>query len=242
MTNVLSIIQVRMDSSRLPEKAMLEIVGKPILEHIINFLEFSKQTDQIIVATTTHKSDDVIEKLCSRLKITCYRGSFDDALGRFYECAKLFHGDIIVRLTADNPLIDPELVDEVINTCIDTKCDYATNMLSNTFPHHGYLVEAMPFKILEKLYKTKKDHLNKEHITYELRMNPELYHSQYIKTSENFARPTWRLTVDYKEDFELISKIFLKLYNPKSFIKYESVVKFLDKNQDLLKINSMHNK
>ena len=239
--NVLSIIQVRMQSTRLPKKALLQIYDKSILEHIIDFIKFSKYTNKIIVATTTNPEDDEIVELCSNLNISYFRGSSEDALGRFYECAKLFHGDIIVRLTADNPLIDPELVDDVIKTCLETKCDYATNMLSDTFPHHGYLVEAMPFEILEKLYNTKKDSLNKEHITYDLRKNYTSYHVEHVKTREFYERPNWRLTLDYPEDFELICKIFSELYRENSFIKYKSVVKFLDKNSDLLKINSIYN-
>jgi spore coat polysaccharide biosynthesis protein SpsF len=240
MTNLI-IIQARANSSRLPKKILMRLEGKSILEHIINFSKFSKLSDKIIVATTTNSEDNAVENICNKLDVACFRGSSENVLERFYECSKLFHGDIIVRLTADNPLIDPELVDDVIKKSIDTKCDYATNMLSNTFPHHGYLAEAMSFNILEQLYNTKKDPLSEEHITYDLRINHTSYHVEHIRAPKSYERPNWRLTLDYQEDFELISKIFSELYDDNSFIKYESVVKFLDENPDLLNINSIHN-
>jgi spore coat polysaccharide biosynthesis protein SpsF len=235
MTNLI-IIQARMGSSRLPGKVLMELEGKSILEHIINFLKFSKLTDKIIVATTTLKEDDAIEHLCTQLHIDYFRGSSDDVLNRFYECAKLFKGEIIVRITCDNPLIDPSLVDEAINICKNENCDYVSNMINETFPL-GYLVEVLKFDILKKNNDEQHDDLIREHVTRHIRMNPDMYKIGEFSAPKDQQRPEWRLTIDYKNDYQLMKKIFKNLYDPQQFISYSNVINFLDNNLELLKIN-----
>jgi len=151
---VLAIIQARMGSTRLPGKVLRLIQGKSMLEHQIDFLKKSESINQLIVATTKLAQDDKIEELVNELGIDCYRGSTDDVLERYYKCAKKFNGEIIVRITSDNPLVEPTLVDKIIELAIDTKCDFATNMIKQTYPL-GYLVEVFPFQVLEKLYNEK---------------------------------------------------------------------------------------
>ena len=235
MTNLI-IIQARIGSSRLTGKVLLQLEKKPILEHIINFLKFSKLSDKIIVATTTNQKDNVIENLCNQLNIDCFRGSSDNVLKRYYECAKLYKGDLIVRITADNPLIDPTLVDDAIKICEKEKCDYVSNMIHETFPL-GYLVEVLKFNILEQINNEKNDDLTKEHVTHHIRMNPTMYNIREFFAPENLQRPQWRLTIDYEKDYQLMKKIFQKLYKPNKFIPYSDVVNFLDNNLELLKIN-----
>lgn len=218
----------------------MQIQGKSILEHIVEFLKHSKLTDRIIVATTTLAEDDKIQKLSKNLGIDCYRGNPHDVLERYYECAKLFEGDLIIRITADNPLIDPTLVDEVIQICKDTECDYASNMIHQTYPL-GYLVEALTFDALKKLNFTQKDPLSREHVTHHIRQNPQMYNIEEVFAPSELARPNWRLTIDNIEDFHLISEIFSRLYEPGSVIEYRRVVELLDENKDLLKINKKYN-
>ena len=234
---VITIIQARMASSRLPGKVLMSIEGKFILQHIIEFIKHSELTDKIVVATTTCSEDDRIIELCKNLKVDYFRGSKKDVLGRYYECAKYFQGDIIVRITADNPLIDPTLIDKAIKICKESQCDYVSNMINQTYPQ-GYLVEVFTFNILKKMHENLKDELSREHVTYDIRKNPNLYRIKEFYLQKNFSN--WRLTVDYKEDIELISEIFSKLYVNNSYIKLESVIKFLEENNDLLKINSKY--
>jgi len=236
---VLSIIQARIGSTRLQRKVMMTIQEKTIIEHIINFLQHSKYTNKVIVATTNLKEDDELETLLNHLGIDCFRGSADNVLERYYECAKYFNGDLIVRITADNPLVDPTIIDKAIFLCKETKCDYATNLLTPTFPT-GYSAEVLKFSTLSRIYNTQHDKQSKEHVTYHIRNNPHLYDIKEIYAPTELVRPNWRLTMDYKEDFELISEIFSRLYIPSSFIKYRSVVELLDKNPHLLKINEKH--
>jgi len=234
---ILTIIQARTGSTRLPSKALLKILGKSILEHIVDFLKFSKFIDQIVIATTTLPEDDEIEKLSKKLGIMCFRGSSEDVLDRYYQCAESFKGDLIVRITSDDPLIDTCVVDKIIETCNKTKCDYASNLLKPTYPIGFSSCEAFTFSLLEKLHGEQNDPLSREHVTYHIRQNPDQYNVVNIVAPNNLHRPSWRLTIDYHEDFNLISIIFKNLYIPHSFIKYEKLVEFLDNNKDLLKIN-----
>jgi len=229
-------IQARIGSSRLPEKVLSKIKDKTILEHMVDFLRHSKLTDKIVIATTILPQDDAIEDLAKRIGVDYFRGSSEDSLGRFFECAKLFKPDIIVRITGDNPLIDPKLVDKVIEACISNKSDYASNMIHRTYPL-GYLAEAMTFSTLESLHKTQKDSKSREHITWHIRQNPRLYRISEVFAPENMIAPDWKLDVDYEEDLELIKEIFNKLYRPDSYIPYEKVYKLINENKKMLDIN-----
>jgi spore coat polysaccharide biosynthesis protein SpsF len=239
LLKVLAIVQARMGSTRLPGKVLMKIEGKTILEHVINFLQFSKNIDDIIVATTDEPTDDEIEVLIKNLGVKCYRGSSSDVLKRYYDCAKQFKGDIIVRITADDPIVDPVLIDKVIDKCKNTRCDYATNLLHRTYPL-GISGEAFSFTMLEKLYVNQLDLLSREHVTHDMLINPKLYDIEEVFAPPGLERPSWRLTVDYMEDLQLMRKIFSALYKPNSFIKYESLVDFLDKNQKLFDINNKY--
>jgi len=238
--SVLAIIQARMYSKRLPGKVLMKIQGKSILEHIIDFLKYSELTDRIIVATTISPQDDKISELLHKIGIDCYRGSATDVVERFYECAKFFKGDLIVRLTADDPLVDPLLVDEVIRVCKESGCDYASNMLHRTFPYGYSSGEALTFSILKKLHETENDPLGREHVTRHILQHPDLYNVKNVLAPPGLERPHWRLTVDYMEDFQLMSEIFSRLYNPNSFIEYRALVELLDANKHLLKINEKY--
>ncbi len=235
MTNLI-IIQARMGSSRLPGKVLMKLKGKSILEHVVNSLKFSKLSNKIIVATTTNQIDDVIETLCNDLNVDCFRGSPDDVLNRYFECAKLYQGNIVVRITCDNPLIDPTLVDEAIKICTEKNCDYVSNMIHQTYPL-GYLVEVLKFDVLKQNNDEIHDALTREHVTYHIRQNPEMYNIVEFSASEKLQRSDWRLTVDYQSDYNLMEKIFENLYKTKSYIQYADVVTFLDKNPELLKVN-----
>ena len=230
---ILTIIQARMGSTRLPGKVLKTIEGKSMLEHQIDFLKQSELTDQLIIATTTLSEDNKIEELTHQKNIDCFRGSTQDVLERYYKCAKKFNGDMIVRITADNPLVEPTLVDKIIQIAIDTKCDFATNMMEQTYPL-GYLVEVFPFRVLEKLYINQKDPLTREHVTYHIKRNPELYNIQNYELPKDIARPEWRLAVDEEEDFKIMSEIFASLYKSGQFIKYVSVIKLLESNKNLV--------
>jgi len=226
MRKKLIIIQARTGSKRLPGKVLMKIQKKPILEHIVNFLKFSKKADQIIVATTNLKSDDKIEKLCEKINVSCFRGSSSNVLKRFFECAVIFEGDIIVRITADNPLIDPKLVDKAITQLVNEKLDYVSNMIHQSYPE-GYLVEVFTIDTLKRVYENFQDKKSKEHVTFQLRQFPRGFKIGEFSAPKNKQRPKWRLTVDYKEDLKIIKEIFSNLLKPNDFISYNKVFKYL---------------
>ena len=234
------IVQARMGSKRLPGKVLMKISGKEILQYLIDFLKLCKLPDQIIVATTVLPEDDKICELASKNNIEYFRGSPNDVLERYYECAKKFDGDIIVRMTSDDPLIDPRIIDEVINKCKDRNYDYVSNSIPQTYPYGYSSCEALPFSLLKKLHETQKDSESREHVTYYIRNNSSQFHMANVETSHELDRSAWRLTIDYPEDFQLVSKILSNLYHENQFIKYKSLVEFLDKNKHLQDINKKY--
>ena len=236
----LSIIQARMGSSRLPGKVVMKLSGKPLLQHIVENLQHSELTNQIIIATTDLPEDNPIRDFSNSLGIKCFSGSSNDVLKRYYECAQFYDGDIIVRINGDSPLVDPTLTDYAIQTCIKNNCDYVSNVLHLTYPLGYNSGEVIPFRILKHLNYSREDSASREHVTFHIRKEPENFKIQEICAPIKLRREKWRLTIDYKEDLELMKKIFQKLYKPNSPIEYSTLVNFLDKNPSLMKINEKY--
>ena len=163
-----AIIQARMGSTRLPRKVLMEIAGQTLLSYQIKRIRKSKLVDQIIVATTNEKIDDDIAQHCKDLGVDVFRGSEDDVLGRYYEAAKAFNSDIIIRLTADCPLLDFEIIDKTVELFIDKKVNYAANTVppeTSMYPD-GSDVEVFDFQSLEKAHFECKDSHDREHVTF----------------------------------------------------------------------------
>ena len=229
-------IQARMSSSRLPGKVMKPLVGKPMIEHILKSLSNSKKISDIIVLTSTNKQDDVLVNYLKENNWEYFRGDENDVLNRYYKAAEKYDADYIVRITADNPLIDHNVVDEVIEKAIESKVDYAANDLVKTYPL-GYRVEIISRKTLNEIERIAKDSLSREHVTLYVIKNKERFKVINVNAPKSLRHPGWRLTVDAIEDFNLIEKIFQNLYSKNKSIKYKEVAEFLLKNPNLLKIN-----
>jgi spore coat polysaccharide biosynthesis protein SpsF len=237
--HILAIVQARTDSKRLPNKVLMKIQGKPILEHISNSLKFSRKLDQIVVATSNLESDDKIEQLCKKINVDCFRGDSQNVLKRYFDCATKNNGEIIVRITSDNPLIDPTIVDKAISVLINRNFDYVSNMIHQSYPE-GYLVEVFTFNTLRYVYETFHDDLSKEHVTSQLRQCPKRLKIGEFFATKNKHRPNWRLTIDYDDDLKLIKKIFSALYKSNSFITYDSVFNYLKQHPSILEINQKY--
>ena len=233
---VLCLLQARMSSERLPGKIMKEISGIPIIGHILHFLSYSKKIDEIIVATTTNSSDDILVNYLDKNNWKYFRGDEKDVLLRFVDALKQFPADYVVRITADNPLTDPEIVDSVIEQAIETKSDYSSNHLVKTYPL-GYVVEVISAKTLLKIEKLTQNPDDREHVTWHVYQNRDKFNTSNFLAPYNLSHPNWRLTVDTKEDFQLVEKIFSLLYKENNFIKYFDVINLLLKNPELLQIN-----
>lgn len=232
------IIQARMGSTRLPGKIMKNLVGRPMLWHVIERALHSKMADKVIVATTTNKEDDSVEEFCEENNFLYHRGSADNVLERYYEAAKKFEANTIVRVTSDCPLIDPAIIDKCVEALRKSGADYLSNINpERTFPR-GLDVEAFTFAALEKAHKEAKENYEKEHVTPHIWENKkgEFKIGLVVKAAPEYRRD-YRLTVDYPEDFELIEKIYSKFFTPGKIVIVPEALKFLDKSPELLKIN-----
>jgi len=236
--NIAAIVQARTGSTRLPNKIFKELCGKPILWHVVNRLSYSKQINQIIVATTNLMEDDKVEEFCKSNKIPFYRGSSDDVLSRYYEAAKKFNVDLIVRITSDCPVIDPQILDEMLKEFIKLyeieKIDYMSNTIIRTFPR-GLDAEIFPFNVLEKTYYEAKQNYEREHVTPYIYQHPEIFKIKNFPYEKDYSFHRW--TVDTIEDFQLIEKIYESLYKENEIFYFEDILKLFEDKPELININ-----
>ena len=205
------IIQARMGSSRLPGKTMKHICGKPLLYYSVYKALQSKYTDKVIVATSDKEQDDTIEKWCKENNIHCFRGSEQDVLKRYYDSAEESNLDVIVRATADNPFIDPKIIDLFILTLESYGADYVTmRHKTNTWPY-GLDVEVLNMKSLRKAKEVAILPEHREHVTLYIKENEMDFKVKEIFYPEDLSKI--RLTVDLPEDFTRANILMEKLMN-----------------------------
>lgn len=236
-SKITAIVQARMTSTRLPEKVLMNIKGKPMLWHVINRLKNTKEVNEIILTIPDSNENDVLEEFAEENQVKYFRGSEEDVLLRYYQAAKKFKSKVIVRITSDCPLIDSEIVDLVIEKHLKSDADYTSNSLKRTFPR-GLDVEVFNFKVLEKSYREAKEHYEREHVTPYIYLHPKIFKLQNIEAKGKLRKPEIRLTVDRKEDLRSIKEIYRYLYNPRKIFNTKEVIGLLDKYPELLKINA----
>jgi len=237
-----AIIEARMTSTRLPGKIMLQILGKPMLELLIERLKRATMLDQIIVATTNNLTDDVVESLTQKLGIGCFRGSEEDVLSRVLGAAHAFNAGVIVEITGDCPLIDPIVVDRVIRTYNEKRFAYVSNNLKRTYPR-GLDTQVFSTKVLEEVASRTQDPIDHEHVSLYIYEHPETF--TLFNVESDLLKKYWdiRLTVDTEEDFQLIKAIFEVLYPQNPGFTIGDIIDLLEKNKDLLDINkNIHQK
>jgi spore coat polysaccharide biosynthesis protein SpsF (cytidylyltransferase family) len=233
MIKNLAIIQARMSSTRLPGKVLLPLSDKPVLEHVIKRVRNCKLVDKVVVATTVHDSDDIIENWCKNNNFEYYRGSLEDVLDRFYVVASQHKAENILRITADCPVIDSGIIDEVIEKYHKGNFDFYG--LSGEFPD-GLDCTMFSFKALETAWKNSKLQSEREHVGPYIVNHPELFAIGGYEKFINLGH--LRLTLDDPRDYQLLSAIFNKLYEIDNFFNHEMIINFLNENPELLKINS----
>ena len=226
------IIQARMGSSRLPGKVLMNSGnGMPLLYYVINQLRHCSKVKNLVIATTTNQEDDEIEKFADNNSVDVFRGKEKDVLDRYFQCAKKYSFSTIVRITADCPLIDPQIVDKVIEQFFSENYDFATNTLTRTFPI-GTDVEVFSFSALNKAWENARLPSEREHVTPYLR-NKENSKIINVENTKNISN--LRLTVDRIEDFELIKQILNNIsINP---IHLEDVLELFSRKPELIEIN-----
>ena len=230
---IIAIVQARMGSSRLPGKVMSMINEVPIIEILIKRLQLSKKITDIVVATSIDNNNDSLEDFIKKIGFPCERGSEDNVLERYYKCASKYNADVIVRITGDCPFVDPVLVDEVIENYVNEKVDYCSNTLDPTYPD-GLDIEVFSYGALKEAYKNATTNYDKEHVT------------PYIRSGDQFSRKSIsldydlsdiRLTLDEKEDLQLIENIFDN-FKPNIYFSWLDIIDYKNKKPDVFLLNT----
>jgi spore coat polysaccharide biosynthesis protein SpsF len=241
---IVAIIQARYGSTRLPGKILMEINHKPILYYVINQVQNSKKIDNLVIATPKKTQDDQIAKLVDSYGVEVFRGSENDVLDRYYQCAKNYNADIIVRVTSDCPLIDPNLIDRCIMEFEKNEYDYISNtnkLEDDSWIYHlngfplGFGVEVFSFDALEKAWKNAKKPSEREHVTQYIPNNPKMFKIGVIENSDDFS--DIHLSIDHKLDFNLI-KIVIEHFPDHEIFNLEKIISFFEENPHLKQINS----
>jgi spore coat polysaccharide biosynthesis protein SpsF len=233
---VVSIVQARMGSSRLPGKVMQLIGGKPMIGQVFNQISFSKNVDEIILATTNKSIDDVLEEYVSSIGYRVFRGSEHNVMSRYHDAALFSGADIIVRNTGDNPLIDPTIIDDVIQSFDLENYDYISNNIKRSYPR-GCDVEVMTFPSLKKAISKARDKEYLEHVTLYHKAHLDEFNCKNIIAPNEFKRPNMRLTIDTNKDFKAVSEIYKALSKSDSFISIKDVIDLIDMKPEIAQIN-----
>jgi spore coat polysaccharide biosynthesis protein SpsF len=234
---VVAIIQARMSSTRLPGKVLLDLGGRPVLDRMIERVKQAKAVSETVVATTTDPSDDPIVTLCEQLGTPVFRGSLPDVLDRYYQCARQFKAEIVVRLTGDCPLIDPELIDEVIFGLFDPPSDFSCNRLPPPFSRSypiGLDVEACTFAAMETAWLAATEKHDREHVMPYLYEVPGRFKVTQVQNEVDYGTMRW--TLDTPEDLALLKEVIRRLGGRNDFTWVEVLELFLA-DPELAKIN-----
>lgn len=233
--SVVCIIQARIGSTRLPGKVLIPIMGKPMLQQVVERVAKSRLIDKIIIATTHKPQDDPLAALCDASQWSYYRGSEDDVLDRYYQAAKQNHADVIVRITSDCPLIDPSVLDLVVATFLSTAptVDYASNVVVRTYPR-GLDTEVFSFNALERAWSDDKAPNWREHVTPYIHQQPGLFRLQHVVNPVDYSR--YRLTVDTPADMALIQRIYE--FFGETIFTWRDVLNVLAEHPDWVQINA----
>lgn len=228
-----AVIQARMGSTRLPGKTLAEICGKPLLLHLVERVYASQFVKEVIVATTTKPQDDVLVEFTERLGLKCFRGNEDDVLDRIYQAARYYEVDSIVRVTPDCPLMDPHVMDKVIEIYLSGEYDYVTNTSPYTYPD-GLDVEIFSFKALEQAWREAQLPSEREHVTSYIRKSG-YFRLFNVEGPVDLSRLKW--SVDSAEDFAFVRAVYAKLYNGNKVFHLEDVIRLINDNPELQTIN-----
>ena len=234
----IAIIQGRMGSVRLPGKIMMPLCGQiPALGCMLARVKQSKQIDQLIVATTTNPEDQAVVQYLQGTNQEYFRGSEQDLLDRYYQGAKTFgakSSDIVVRLTADCPVIDPDVIDDIVKIYKAGGYDFVSNTLQPySFPD-GMDVEVFSFKNLERAWREASLPSHREHVTFYFWQHPDLFKIFYHKSDKDLT--SYRLTLDYSEDYQVLQKVY-EHFSGFEF-SMQDILQFLDQHPEIRNINA----
>ena len=227
------IVQARMTSTRLPGKVLMDVSGQPMLAQQLHRLKECILVDDVVVATTTNAIDDPVVELARREQVGCFRGSEQDVLARFVGAAREANADVVIRVTADCPLIDPQITDRVIGELTNhaMECDYASNVLHRTYPR-GLDVEAFFWDTLLRIDRLARSNAAREHVTIVPRSeHPELFLCRSVEDDHNNADLRW--TVDTVGDYEFVRELYAALNLSTHVAFYPEILDYV-RSQDKL--------
>lgn len=235
---VAAIIQARMGSTRLPGKTMKPLLGKPVLEHVIERVKQSGFLNQVIIATTVLERDNPIVEQAVKSGVSHFRGSENDVLSRYYLAARENKADVVVRITSDCPLIDPFVIDDIVKFYLEHEYEMVTNAGADlnlrTYPR-GLDTEVFSFCALEEAFNNAQESYQREHVTPYIYENTNRVY--YFKSEKNNSKYRW--TLDTPEDFEMIRVIYDNLYHGVHDFYLKDILRLLAEQQEISKINEM---
>lgn len=235
---IIGVIQARMNSQRLPGKVMMSLLGRPVLWHIYNRLKYCKNLDQIVISTGEYSNNKEIIDYATRTQIPFFEGSEKDLIDRLYKTALHFKASAIIRITADCPLIDPFVVDDLIKTHFDNQqYDIITNCKIRTFPH-GLDVELYTIDSLKTMWTEIRQPEIREWFPFFIEKNPSLFKVYNVKNDKNLSHLRW--TLDYPEDYRLITKIYDSLFKEGNIFTTKDILELYEKDPQLEQINSKY--
>jgi len=237
---VVALIQARMSSTRLEGKVLKTISGIPSLKLMLDRVKKARLLDDVVVITSTHASDDEISQFCHSNNFNVFRGSLEDVLDRYYQAAKEFDADVIVRMTADCPLVDPLIIDQTIKYFANSdNCDYCANAVppdNKRYPD-GSDVEVFSRAKLEEIWLEYTDKKSREHVTFPF-WQTGLFNIKTLPNNEDWGK--YRITVDYLNDLILLRMIKIILDERNQFGTMKEIVRILEDYPELFEINNEH--
>ena len=235
--NIVAIVQARMSSTRLPGKVLRKILGKPMLQYVIDRVSHASLIDETIIATTNNPLDNEIIEFCKDIGISCFRGSEDDVLSRYYQTSKKYKANCVVRICSDSPLIDPFIIDKMIRVFMENngKYDYVSNTLDQTYPL-GMNVEVFSQSALECAFLNHTEKYEKEHVTPYIYTHTKLFGIYKEQLENDYSH--LRLTVDEEQDFILVKKIIEEMHPVNPVFSMFDIIDLYNSNPSLFLLNS----
>lgn len=232
---ITAIIQARTGSTRLPNKIFRLLKGKPLIWHVVERLKWSKRIENIIIATTVNPKDDLIEYWASENSIPFFRGSEEDVLDRYYKTAIHYNCSTIVRITADDPFKDPEIIDKVIDLLKYENIDFAYNNNPPSFPE-GLDTEVFSFSALEIAARSANDLFEREHVTQYFYRNMNKFKQKNLSYSKNISNLRW--TIDTENDFKMAELVYENLWQEGKIFLLNDILTLLERKPEIMDINS----
>jgi spore coat polysaccharide biosynthesis protein SpsF len=229
---IVAIIQARTGSTRLPNKVFADIQGHPMLWYVIQRARAANTLSEVVVATTTEPVDEAIVNFCKGLGVSCFRGSENDVLDRYYKAAQQYGAEIVVRITSDCPLIDPEIIDKTVQAFLAEQPDYASNTVVRTYPR-GLDTEVMSFGTLQRAWHEANQPYQRAHVTAYVYENPDQFKILHVTGDKDYSALRW--TVDTPEDLEFVRAIYSRSEGDGSRLR--DVLKLIEREPHLSEIN-----